>query len=132
MKNLKETMKAAILTVMTCLLVFVTVKPSLAISMRGRTIILYPIPDAPGAPRTPVFNPFFAELIDGFTSVLLRANDNVGTVCILITSTAGDNYSTYFDSSDGTILLPISGNTGHYTMTITVSGGTQFVGEFTL
>ena len=129
MKRTSETMKAIITTMMICSSFIVTVKPALAESMRGHTIIITQIPDAPDAPRTPVICPFVAELMDGSVSVLLEATDTVGTVYVQITSTAGDNYSTYFDTSDGSIILPISGYTGYYTLTIT-SGGAQFVGEF--
>ena len=100
--------------------------------MRGHIIILSQRPDAPGAPRTPITNPFIAELMDGFNSVLLGSADDVGTVAVQITSTAGDNYSTYFDTSDGAILLPISGNTGYYSLIIVTPDGTQYVGEFTI
>lgn len=88
--------------------------------------------DDPDAPRTPSFNPFIAELMDGSNSVLLGSTDNVGTVAVQITSTAGDNYSTYFDTSVGAILLPISGNSGYYTLTIITSDGVHYVGEFTI
>lgn len=132
MKRAKTTMKAIITTVMACLSVFMIVESSYAKSKRGHIIILSQRPDAPGAPRTPVVNPFMAELMDGFNSVLLGSTDDVGTVAVQITSTAGDNYSTYFDTSDGTIFLPISGNTGYYSLTIVTSDGTQYVGEFIL
>ncbi len=131
MKKTSDTMKAIITTMMICLSFIVTVKPALAESMRGHTIIITQIPDAPDAPRTPVVCPFIAELMDGSDSVLLEATDTVGIVYVQISSTAGDNYSTYFDTSDGSIILPISGYTGYYTLTINFSG-VQFVGEFTI
>lgn len=53
-------------------------------------------------------------------------------VTVSLTSTAGDNYSTTFDTEDGAILLPISGNTGSYTLQITTSSGTRYVGEFSI
>lgn len=88
--------------------------------------------DLEGAPRMPAYNPFIAELMDGSNSVLFGATDTIGTVSVQITSTAGDNYSTYFDTSDGAILLPISGNAGYYTLTIITPDGTHFVGEFSI
>lgn len=84
----------------------------------------------PGAPRTPVFNPFFAELMNGY--VLLGSSSSYGTVHVTITSTAGDNYTTSFDTEDGTIVLPISGDSGFYSLRITTSGDLQFIGEFTI
>lgn len=104
----------------------------LASSLRGSTIIISQIPTTPEEPRTPANIPFIAELMDGSDSVLLGATDTIGTVSVQITSTVGDNYSTYFDTSFGAILLPISGNTGHYTLTITTPDGIHYVGEFTI
>ena len=75
---------------------------------------------------------FIAELMDGSNYVILGSTDNIGTVTVQITSTIGDNYTTFFDTSDGTIFLPISGNTGYYTLTIITSDGTHYVGEFTI
>lgn len=132
MKRNQETKKAIITIVMTSLSVFMAAETSLAVPMSGHLIIIVPRPDTPGSPRTPVVNPFIAEFMDGSTSILLGATDSIGTVYVQITSTAGDNYSTYFDTSDGAILLPISGDAGNYTMTITASGGSQYVGEFTI
>ena len=88
--------------------------------------------DDPDAPRTQSFNPFIAELLDGSNSVLLGSTDNVGTVAVQIISMAGDNYSTYFNTSVGTILLHISGNAGYYILTIITPDGTHYVGEFTI
>lgn len=100
-------------------------------NMRGEPIIIRQNPPDPvGAPRMPVFNPFVAELTDG--DVLLYATTPCGIVSVSIVSTAGDDYSTYFDTSLGSILLPINGNSGFYTLHITMMDGTQFVGEFTI
>lgn len=104
----------------------------LAASFRGDTIFISQIPTTSDGPRTPVSIPFFAELIDGANTVLLSATDSIGTVSVQITSTAGDNYSTYFNTASGAILLPISGNTGYYTLTITTLDGIHYVGEFTI
>lgn len=99
--------------------------------MRGEPIIIRQNPSDPvGAPRMPVFNPFTAELTDG--DVFLYANTPCGIVSVSIISTAGDDYSTNYDTSVGSILLPISGNSGFYTLHITMTDGTQFVGEFTI
>lgn len=104
-----------------------------ASSAEGNTIILVPRPSTPQeTPRSPEEIPFIAELMDGSNSVLLGATDTIGIVSVQIISTAGDNYSTYFDTSDGAILLPISGNAGYYTLTIITPDGTHFVGEFTI
>ena len=104
----------------------------LASTLRGDTIIISQIPTTPEGPRTPVSIPFIAELMDSSNSVLLEATDTIGIVTVQIISTAGDNYSTYFDTSDGAILIPVSGNAGYYTLRITTPNGTQYVGEFTI
>lgn len=132
MKKVPETTKAIITVVMTCLSVLMTEETSQAEPMCGDVIFIVPRPDTPGAPRTPVVNPFIAELMDGNNSVLLGSKDNVGIVSVQITSMAGDNYSTYFNTSVGAILLPISGNAGYYILTIITPDGTHFVGEFTI
>jgi len=101
-------------------------------SMEGRPIIIRQDPHPQGAPRSPEIIPFIAELSDGLNSVLLGATFPCGTVSVQIVSTAGDDYATYFDTSDGAILLPVSGNAGDYTLTITVPGGAVYVGEFSI
>lgn len=102
-----------------------------AVSKDSKTIIIVQKPTTPPeAPRVPAYNPFFAELMDGY--VILGSSTVYGTVSVSLTSTAGDYYSTSFDTSDGAILLPISGDAGLYTLQITTSGGLQFVGEFTI
>ena len=84
----------------------------------------------PGSPRMPAYNPFYAELENG--NVVLGSFSYYGTVEISLTSTAGDNYSTVFDTVDGTILIPMSGNTGDYILLITTAFGLEFIGEFSL
>lgn len=101
-------------------------------SQREESIIISQIPTTPDDPRSPASNPFIAELMEGINSVLLGATEIIGIVSVQITSTAGDNYSTYFDTSYGAILLPISGNSGHYTLTIITPSGIHYVGEFTI
>lgn len=86
--------------------------------------------DPIGGPRLPAYNPFYAELEDDV--VLLGSVSGVGTVSVELTSTAGDSYSTWFDTSNGSVFIPISGNAGDYTLLITMSSGVQFIGEFTL
>ncbi len=86
--------------------------------------------EAIGAPRAPEVIPFFAELLNGY--VILGASAPCGTVSVSLTSTAGDSYSTSFDTTDGAILLPVSGDAGFYTIRITTSAGVQYVGEFTI
>lgn len=127
-----KTMKAILAIAMVCFSIHWTVELAVASSMRGHTILIVPKPGPEDEPRTNVPNPFFAELMDDSVTILLSVTNPCGTVSIQITSTAGDNHTTYFDTSDGAVLLPISGNTGNYSMTITLSNGFQFVGGFTI
>ena len=82
----------------------------------------------PGSPHMPAYNPFYAELMNGY--VILGCYSSIGTVDVSLTSTAGDDYSIEFDTSTGAILIPISGNTGEYTLLIVTGTGVEFIGEF--
>ena len=81
-------------------------------------------------PRSPGSCPFFAEYQNG--NVSLSSLDSIGTVVVEISSTAGDYYCTYFDTSDGSILLPISGDSGYYLLRITVASNVHYMGRFEL
>ena len=54
----------------------------------------------------------------------------VGEVDVFLVSTAGDYYSTVFDTQDGSIILPISGDAGTYTINVTTPDGQEYEGEF--
>lgn len=81
-----------------------------------------------GAPRSPAYNPFFAYE-DG-TCVTLGSMSPYGVVSVTLVSTAGDYYQTFFDTEDLQIVIPISGSTGHYTLTLVTERGLVFEGEF--
>ncbi len=92
-------------------------------------IIIILNPDAPiGAPRSPVFNPFTAYL--NGDAVVLNCSTSFGNVAVTLVSTAGDYYTTVFDTEDSTIIIPVSGLSGHYTLLLTTASGSQFIGEF--
>lgn len=85
----------------------------------------------PERPRTPVYNPFYAELTE--IGVLLVADSDWGEASVTLSSLEGDYYQTTFDMADGTILLPVNGNDGDgYTLTISVENGLEFEGDFVL
>ena len=93
------------------------------------TIIIHQVSDdLLGAPRTLV--PFSAEYNDLLNCVVLSCSDECGDVSITLVSTAGDWYQTVFDTEDGYIIIPASGDSGHYTLTIVSSDGATYVGEF--
>lgn len=97
----------------------------------GIEIKISPMPNIPQeSPRMPANNPFYAE--EDNLSVLLGSYSNCGIVDVSLTSTAGDDYSTVFDTSAGTIIIPISGLTGDYTLLITTLAGVEFIGEFSI
>lgn len=136
-------MKAKLFPGLTSLVVTITLVasfPSFATHHDTGTLIedgtLVPIllqnPDAlpGGAPRTAV--PFFAEYFDTLSAVMLGSSESIGDVTVRLTSTAGDWYQTEFDTSDGAILVPASGLSGHYVLTIETSDHTVYEGEFYL
>lgn len=87
-------------------------------------------PPPQGSPRSPENNPFYAVLTGNY--VILGASFTCGIVSVNVISTAGDDYSTDFDTSNGIILLPISGNGGDYTLTIILPDETLYVGDFAI
>ena len=129
-------MKNLFKTFVTCVLVgsFLCVPGSVSgtnssSACSGNDILIEQRPVIPvGAPRTPVINPFYAT--QEATYVLLGSYSDYGVVSVSVISTAGDYYITDFNTEDGTIVLPISGLSGHYTLTIVCAGGIVFGGEF--
>lgn len=81
-----------------------------------------------GDPRGPVFNPFTAYLQGN--NVVLNCSVYYGDVVVVLVSTAGDYYTTVFDTSDGSTVIPISNLSGDYTLCLTDASGMQFIGEF--
>ena len=92
-------------------------------------IIVQPYDPTPiGEPRGPVFNPFTAYRLNNI--VVLESDTSYGLVGVTLASTAGDYYTPVFDTEDGSVLIPVSGNAGNYTLLLTDSVGAQFVGTF--
>ena len=95
------------------------------------TISIHKVSDDPhGAPRDAI--PFFAEYDEMLSSVMLGCSDSIGDVTVTLTSTAGDWYQTVFDTSDGAILIPVSGLSGYYVLTLETADHTVYEGEFNL
>ncbi len=95
----------------------------------------YPIPiiiEDPGSGenRSPEQVPFHAQVWDNY--VVLGCTSNIGSVEITLSSTAGDDYETVFDTSIGSIIIPISGNSGLYRLDIVLPSGQSYYGEFVL
>ena len=98
----------------------------------GTPIVITPEePNTPeGTPRGPVFNPFTAYLYSN--QVVLNCSTSYGDVNVSLVSTAGDNYSTVFDTADRIIFIPVSSFAGDYSLTLTSESGQVFVGLFEL
>lgn len=97
----------------------------------GESITIYQVPQKPiNAPRSVV--PFYAEYYDLMSTVMLGCSDSQGDVTVTLVSTAGDWYQTVFDTEEGMILIPASGESGYYTLTIVTSDNTTYQGEFVL
>ena len=97
----------------------------------GEKIVISPVDtNASGIPRGPVFNPFTAYRLNN--TVVLESDTSYGTVNVVLVSTAGDYYTTVFDTDNGSILIPVGGNSGDYSLLITDLSGTQFIGTFTI
>lgn len=79
-------------------------------------------------PRSPISNPFFATR--GTSYVILGSQFEYGVVAVTLISTAGDFYETQFDTEDGQIIIPITGDAGHYTLTLVTELGVVFEGVF--
>ncbi len=102
-----------------------TAKEGTQIIIRGKSV------NPPERPRTPAYNPFYAELTQ--LGVLLVADSDWGEASVTLSSLEGDYYQTTFDMADGTILLPVNGNDGDsYTLTISIENGLEFEGDFVL
>lgn len=98
---------------------------------------IIPIMQMPGTPypnlgRGQVQQLFLAEYNDLWNCVILTCTESCGDVTVTLTSTAGDWYQTVFDTSDGVAIIPASGDSGNYTLSIVTNDGTHYVGEFIL
>lgn len=129
-------MKADTLTRFFCLLLAAFISSYNAdasgkLSTEDVRIIIVEIPNNPDdAPRSVV--PFIAEYNELMSSIVLTCISPCGDVGISLVSTAGDSYQTVFDTDDVTILIPVSGNTGYYTLTLVTSDNTVFEGNFVI
>lgn len=91
-------------------------------------IVLQPRTTLPDSPRSPVFNPFTAYLQGN--NIVLNCSVYYGDVDVVLVSTAGDYYTTVFDTSDYSIVIPVSNLSGDYTLCLTEASGMRFIGEF--
>lgn len=120
----------AIIVLMACLFLMTRSMGAFCQTLDGfKPIVISQVPtEVPNTPRS--INPFYS-FQDGLC-IILGATYQVGKVVVTVTSIAGDYYSTEFDTQDGTIVLPISGMCGLYTMTLVTAEKIVFVGDFSL
>ena len=65
--------------------------------------------------------------------MLVRFIKDVGEVEISIRNLSSGEYNDYtINSKIGSIVLPISGDSGDYVITFTLQNGKQFLGEFSI
>lgn len=84
-------------------------------------------------PHSKAFVPFEANYNAGLASVLVRFIKDVGEVEISIRNLSSGEYNDYtINSKIGSIVLPISGDSGDYVITFTLQNGKQFIGEFSI
>ena len=108
----------------------------LSSTVHAKTTDEYPFPliivDDPNANdnRSPELTPFHAQVWD--TYVMLSCASSIGNANVTITSTAGDDYETVFNTAFGSIIIPISGNPGLYRLDIELPAGQSYYGQFVL
>lgn len=88
------------------------------------------LPNSEYPPRSPEVIPFYAEYQDDI--VFLSSSCSLGTVAVELCSTAGDDLYVNFNTSAGSIILPISGEAGYYLLRIIVSPDIHYIGRFEL
>lgn len=75
--------------------------------------------------------PIVACYDDFISSICLQFLHNIGDVDVIITNAFTGDYIEYeVDSSLGSVMLPINGDVGIYDITILLSDGSGFEGEF--
>lgn len=106
----------------------------MSIGMNAKTDGEIPIPiisePNPNENRSPEQVPFRAYVLDSY--VVLSCTSSIGNADVTLTSSAGDDYETVFNTAFGSILIPISGNAGSYRLDIVLTSGQSFYGEFKL
>lgn len=116
------------------LLLTATLAAFMSIGMTAKTDGELPIPiisdPAPNENRSPEQVPFQAYIVNSY--VILSCASSIGNADVTLTSTAGDDYETVFNTAFGSILIPISGNAGSYRLYIVLTSGQSYYGEFVL
>lgn len=86
--------------------------------------------ESDGRPRTPALRLFAAFLDTVSNHLSVTARFDVGNVYVVIENLSTGEYSVHsFDSSE-TAILPISGDSGCWRITLTLESGAEYVGKF--
>ena len=81
--------------------------------------------------RSPGTIPFQVAYSSSLSSLLLTFNDNLGSVAIRVENlTTGWYLQTQVNAVSGSQLLPISGTSGYYEITFTLTDGHIYIGYF--
>ena len=125
-------MKKALTIFIASLMAAMTVLPVKGAEDPTQIPVVIIISDPGNVTRSQSQQIFLAEYNDLLNCVVLTCVSPCGDVEVTLESTAGDWYQTVFDTLDGAILIPASGDSGHYTLTLVASDGTTYEGEFYL
>lgn len=80
--------------------------------------------------RTPAQIPLTC-LLDDYAYLVVDYLENLGTVSVEIENqTTGEYNQTTMNALAGPALFPISGTSGHWTITFTLTSGVRYCGEF--
>lgn len=121
-----------ILVLSLCFYGHANAKP-ISVSDHDTVIVITPFPNPtdPPIPRSPAVVPISAQYDSFASSVFLTFTSNLGEIEVEVMNTTNG----YYDSGDILTLtlyaiIPISGGSGHYIITFTLSSGQQYRGEF--
>jgi len=134
MKTNAKTLRLLFLSSLAILVISIFSSPlEASLSKDDIIIVIAPRPAIPEeGPRTTVSVPFYAEYNDLLDAVIIGSVVELEDVSVMVDSSAGDWYQTVFDTEDGPLLIPVSGDSGHYSLTLITSDNTVYVGEFDL
>ena len=84
-------------------------------------------------PHSRALIPFELYYSADISSILLYFIADVGEVEISIHNLSSGEYNDYtVNSKVGSVVLPITGDSGYYVITFTLQNGKQFIGEFSI
>lgn len=95
--------------------------------------ILRKTPDTERIHRSPEYVPIQAYYDDVLSVVCISFLQNIGEVEVTITNIFdGDTVEYEVNSMAGSVVIPLDGGSGNYQLSILLSSGKEYVGEFEL